>query len=457
MTLFPIILAAGQGTRMRSSLPKVLHPVGGKPMLHHVIDSCLELNVSSMAVVYGHGGELVRDSIQLDEVVWALQEEQLGTGHAVSQTVDYIEDDMSVLIAYGDVPLIKSSTLQDLANKLATSDLAVLTTVLDKPFGYGRIERDASGAIKAIVEEKDATDEQRLIQEINTGFIAAKGKALKRWLQKVSPNNKQGEYYLTDCIAIAVEEGGLVDSVVCEDPFEVQGVNNRSQQAELERVYQRSQAEDLMLLGVTLLDPARIDIRGKLKAGNDVSIDVNAIFIGDVELGDNVTIESGCTIKDSKIGAGTLIKANSVIDSAEIDDQCEIGPFARIRPAAKIKTGAKVGNFVEIKKSTVGAGSKVSHLSYIGDTIMGKDVNIGAGTITCNYDGVNKFQTTIGDRVFVGSDTQLVAPVNIGDGSTIGAGSTITKDTDAEKLTLSRSKQMTLRNWQRPKKNNNNK
>ena len=452
MKIFPIILAAGQGTRMHSSLPKVLHPIGGKPMLHHVIDSCLQLNADKVAVVYGHGGELVRSSESRDNIIWALQEKQFGTGHAVAMAVPHIEDDSIVIVAYGDVPLIKSETLQLLANKLDSSDLSVLTTVIDDSFGYGRMVRNAEGQIQAIVEEKDATNEQRKIKEINTGFIATKGSNLKRWLKKIKPNNKQGEFYLTDCISIAVNEGGTVEAVVCDDPFEVQGVNNRVQQAQLERVYQENQAEKLMLSGVTLLDPSRIDIRGSLQAGNDVTIDVNTVFVGKVRLGDNVTIESGCVITDSQIASNSTIKANSIIESADIGDSCDIGPFARIRPQARIKDGAKVGNFVEIKKSVIGAGSKVSHLSYIGDTHMGENVNIGAGTITCNYDGVNKFRTTIGDRVFIGSDSQLVAPVNIADGTTIGAGSTITKDTEENKLTLSRSKQVTMKNWQRPKK-----
>ena len=454
MSLFPIILAAGQGTRMHSSLPKVLHTIGGRPMLQHVVDSCFELNAQNIAIVYGHGGDQVRSTILSNNIYWALQEEQLGTGHAVSQAAHLIDDDVIVIIAYGDVPLIKSQTLQLLADKLKTSDLSVLTTILDDPFGYGRIVRSSDGKILAIVEEKDATDEQRTIKEINTGFIAAKGIDLKRWLKKVKPNNKQGEYYLTDCISIAVQEGKTVKAVICDDPFEVQGVNNRIQQATLERAFQAEQAEQLMLQGVTLLDPSRVDIRGNLKTGNDVCIDVNTVFLGDVTLGDNVSIEPGCVIENSVIGDNTTIKANSVIESAHIQDHCDIGPFARIRPQAKICSGAKVGNFVEIKKSVIGEGSKVSHLSYIGDTQMGKNVNIGAGTITCNYDGVNKFQTTIGDRVFIGSDTQLIAPVTIGDDATIGAGSTITKSAPLGELTLSRAKQVTIKGWQKPQKNN---
>ena len=457
MKIFPVILAAGKGTRMNSSLPKVLHLVGGKPMLQHVVDSCLQLNINEMAIVYGHGGELVRETVENKNIHWALQADQKGTGHAVAQAEAVIKDDMTVLIAYGDVPLIKPDTLKLLAEKLEDSVLSVLTTYVDDPFGYGRIVRDNSGKIVSIVEEKDANDEQRKIQEINTGFIAAKGSDLKRWLKQIEPNNKQGEYYLTDCIALAVSEGGVVESAVCDNPLEVQGVNDHIQQAELERAYQAIKANELMLAGVTLLDPARIDIRGTVSAGKDVSIDINSIFIGDVVLGDNVTVESGCVIKDSKIASNTIVKAYSNIDSSMIGKSCDIGPFARIRPDTVLKEKAKIGNFVETKKSTIGVGSKVSHLSYIGDTQMGDDVNIGAGTITCNYDGANKFETVIGDNVFVGSDTQLVAPVTLGDGTNIGAGSTITKDTPVGELTLSRSKQVTIKGWTRPTKNTTNK
>lgn len=452
MTYFPIILAAGQGTRMNSTLPKVLHPVGGKSMLQHVIDSCRQLDVNKMAVVYGHGGDQVRQTVDADDLLWALQSEQKGTGHAVLQAEEFMEDDATIIIAYGDVPLIKTETMRLLAGKLDKAVLTVLTTRLDNPFGYGRIVRNSDAKIESIVEEKDANDEQRNIVEINTGFIAAKGSDLKRWLNQITPNNAQGEYYLTDCISLAVAEGGVVDAVVCDNPLEVQGVNNRLQQAEMERAYQMEQADNLMLSGVTLADPKRIDVRGSLEAGKDVSIDVNTVFIGKVTLGDGVTVESGCVIKDSQISNNVIIKANSVVDSATIGDGCEVGPFARVRPETVMKANSKVGNFVEIKKSTIGEGSKVSHLSYIGDTVMGKGVNIGAGTITCNYDGANKFQTNIGDNVFVGSDTQLVAPVTLAEGTSIGAGSTITRDTPANQLSLSRSKQITIKGWKKPQK-----
>jgi len=452
MTLLPIILAAGQGTRMRSSLPKVLHPIGGKPMLQHVIESCQQLEVDKIAVVYGHGGEQVQQTIKANNLIWLEQKEQKGTGHAVAQAESVIEDDAFVIIAYGDVPLIKPEILSQLAEKLKESALVVLTVIQDDPTGYGRIVRNDQAKIESIVEHKDANPEQLQIKEVNTGFIAARGRDLKRWLKDITPNNSQGEYYLTDCIALAVKEGGIVDAVVCDYPLEVEGVNDRMQQAKIERAYQSMQANQLLEAGVTLLDPARIDIRGKLEAGKDVCIDVNNVFIGNVQLGDRVIIEPGCIIKDAQIGDDCIIKANSVIDSASIENNCDIGPFARIRPEALIKENAKVGNFVEIKKSVIGKGSKVSHLTYIGDTQMGEDVNIGAGTITCNYDGVNKHLTTIGDRVFIGSDTQLVAPVTIGADATIGAGSTITKDAPAGELTFSRATQRTLKGWKKPKK-----
>lgn len=422
-------------------------------MLQHVIDACAVLQTEKLAVVYGHGGDLVKQAITDDRINWVLQAEQKGTGHAVAQAADLIADDDEIIIAYGDVPLIKPDTLKALADKLIDADLCVLTTLLENPFGYGRIVRNEQGQITRIVEEKDADDSIRKIKEVNTGFIAARGRDLKRWLQSLSPDNAQGEYYLTDCIGLSVAEGGNVQAVVCNDPVEVQGVNNRMQQAELERAYQSGKVEELMIAGVTVADPARVDIRGTVKAGQDVNIDVNTVFIGDVELGDNVTILSGCVITDARISAGSTIHPNSVVESADIQSGCDVGPFARIRPGSVLEDGARVGNFSEVKKAVIGKGSKVNHLSYIGDTIMGADVNIGAGTITCNYDGAYKHQTIIGDRVFVGSDTQLVAPVSVAEGATIGAGSTITKDTPANELTLSRAKQVTIKGWNRPVKN----
>ncbi len=457
MKLFPIILAAGKGTRMYSQLPKVLHTIGGQPMLQHVINSCQDLLSTSdssgnIAIVYGHGGELVKETIANDRIDWVLQAEQKGTGHAVDQARDLMDDDCVVVIAYGDVPLIKAETLQALVDALHHADLTVLTTVLDDPSGYGRIVRNEQGTIQSITEDKDADAETKKIAEINTGFIAAKGKDLKRWLSLLSPDNAQGEYYLTDCIASAVAEGGNVEAVICDNAMEVQGVNDRTQQAQLEREYQKEQANKLMQAGVSLADPARVDVRGNLHVGKDVFIDVNTLFIGDVTLGNNVTIESGCVITASIIADNATIKPHSVLENAYVGEYCHVGPFARLRPDAVLKANAKVGNFVEIKKSTIGEGSKVSHLSYIGDTKMGSDVNIGAGTITCNYDGANKFETIIGNNAFIGSDSQLVAPVEIGKGATIGAGSTITKNTPANELTFSRAKQVTINGWKRPVK-----
>lgn len=453
MALFPIILAAGQGTRMNSSLPKVLHPIGAKPMLHHVIDSCEQLGANSIGVIVGHEADRVKESVSNKNVSWIIQKEQKGTGHAVLQATDLIQDDDIVIIAYGDVPLIKTETLKKLSNKITSSNLAVLTTKLDNPYGYGRIMRDDASKIIYNVEEKDANEDEKLVKEVNTGFLAARGDCLKRWLKNLTPNNAQGEFYLTDCIAMAVAEGVFVESVVCENPLEVEGVNNRTQQAKLERAYQLEQAEKLMLAGVTIADQSRLDIRGELSAGKDVFLDINTVIKGKVTLGDNVIIQPNCIIENSVIADNTIVKSNSIVESADVGKSCEIGPYARIRPGTVLNESSKVGNFVEIKKSTIGVGSKISHLSYIGDTVMGESVNIGAGTITCNYDGVNKHQTIIGDDVFVGSDTQFIAPVKIENGSTIGAGSTITKDTPQDELTLSRAKQVTIKGWVRPVKN----
>jgi len=453
MNIKSIILAAGKGSRMCSDLPKVMHQIGGKAMFHHVVSTCKSLGEGSIIGVVGHHAEVVISSLPDESITWVRQEEQLGTGHAVIQAVPQIADDDVVLIAYGDVPLVKAETLKPLCNCIGEYDYALLTTKLEDPFGYGRIVRSDNNEILEIVEEKDATDQTRKIQEINTGIVAAKGAHLKRWLSKLSNDNAQHEYYLTDCVAHAVAEGASITSVDCIDQNEIQGVNNRMQQAMLERVYQSSRAEQLMMQGVTLMDPARLDVRGDISVGRDVLVDINVVFIGNVKIGDNVTIEPNCIIQDAVVGSNVTIKANSVIENADVGDHCDIGPFARIRPGTLLKPGAKVGNFVEIKKTIVGEGSKISHLSYIGDTEMGANVNIGAGTITCNYDGVNKFKTIIGNDVFVGSDTQLVAPVTVKEGSTIGAGSTITKDTPENQLTLSRSKQVSISGWNRPNKN----
>lgn len=450
--VFPIILAAGQGTRMHSDLPKVLHLVAGQPMLQHVLATCKKLTNDRLAVVYGHGGEQVKHAIQDAGIVWVLQAEQRGTGHAVAQAIDLAPDAATVLIAYADTPLIRPETLQQLANSLGDAALAVLTTKPANPKGYGRIVRNAQGVVLKIVEEKDADESTRAIQEINTGFMVAKGVDFKRWLKQLTPNNVQGEYYLTDCISMAVAEQREVKAVVCADPLEAEGINNRVQLARLERVAQQRQVEALMLAGVTVADPARLDIRGQVKAGRDCFIDINVLLLGSVELGNNVIIEPNCVIQDAHIGNGAHIKANSCIEGAVVGANCDIGPFARLRPGTVLAEQAKIGNFVETKKAKIGKGSKVSHLSYIGDTEMGEEVNIGAGTITCNYDGVNKFNTTIGDRVFVGSCTQLVAPVTIESDATIGAGSTITKTAPAGQLTLARAKQMSVKGWQRPVK-----
>ena len=453
MNIKSIILAAGKGSRMRSDLPKVMHKIGGKSMLHHVIDTCKKVESEAIVVVVGHHSDIVINSVDDSTVSWVHQNEQLGTGHAVIQAIPSINDDDVVLIAYGDVPLVRPETLKPLCETIGEYDFALLTTKLDNPTGYGRIVRDATDhSITEIVEEKDATDEIRKISEVNTGIVAAKGKQLKRWLSMLTSDNAQKEYYLTDCVAHAVSDGAAITSVLCMDPVEIQGVNNRQQQAELERGYQVRKADALMVAGATLFDPQRVDVRGDVTVGKDVSIDINAVFIGTVHLSDGVSIEANCVIKDSSIGANTTVKPNSVIQDADIGGACDIGPFARIRPGTVLKDGAKIGNFVEIKKSTVGEGSKVSHLSYIGDTEMGSNVNIGAGTITCNYDGINKFKTAIGNDVFVGSDTQLIAPVTISEGSTIGAGSTISKDTPEHTLTLSRSEQVSVAHWKRPTK-----
>lgn len=457
MNIKSIILAAGKGSRMRSDLPKVMHTIGGKAMLHHVVSTCKSLGAGSVIGVVGHHAEVVINSMPNEEITWVRQEDQLGTGHAVMQAIPEIDDNDVVLIAYGDVPLVRAETLKPLCDCIGEYDFALLTSKLDNPFGLGRIVRGSNNEILKIIEEKDADDEIRKIQEINTGIVAAKGAYLKRWLSLLDNDNAQKEYYLTDCVAHAVAEGAKVTSVDCQDPNEVQGVNNRQQQAMLERAYQLNQVNSLMSEGVTVLDPSRLDIRGSVSVGTDVLIDINVVLIGDVKMGDNVTLEPNCILENAVIGSGVTVKANSVIEDAIIGDDCDIGPFARIRPGTVLSSRSKVGNFVEIKKSVVGEGSKISHLSYIGDTEMGSNVNIGAGTITCNYDGVNKFKTIIGNDVFVGSDSQLVAPVKIGDGSTIGAGSTITKDAPEQQLTLSRSKQISIPSWTRPQKNNQGK
>jgi len=400
-----IILAAGQGTRMKSKMPKVLHPIGGKPLLAHVINTAKDLHAQQTVVVYGHGGELVKDTLSDEPVTWVEQKEQLGTGHAVDQATPKINDDHIILVLYGDVPLIKASTLSELISKTAGNALAILTVVLDEPQGYGRIVRDTSGAIQRIVEQKDASEGELTINEINTGILAVQGKLLKSWLSKLENNNAQGEYYLTDIIAMAVADGVTVNAAQPAGEDEVLGVNSRSQLAYLERSYQRDQAELLMAQGVTLIDPSRLEVRGAVKTGKDVTLDVNVVLEGHVEIADDVYIGPNCIIRDSVIGEGVQIQAMCVIDNAVIGGKCLIGPYSRLRPGAELKGGNHIGNFVEVKNSVIGQGSKVNHLTYIGDTDMGTGVNIGAGTITANYDGANKHRTAIGDNASTGSNS----------------------------------------------------
>ncbi len=447
-----IILAAGKGTRMRSDLPKVLHKVAHMPLVEHVYRTAKTIPDCKVGIIYGHGGELVRDELSHLDSEWVEQREQLGTGHAVQQAMPLVSDDDTVLILYGDVPLTLSSTLNELVESSRKTGFSLLTVILENPSGYGRIVRNSAEAIEKIVEEKDATIAIKEICEVNTGMMAVSGKLLNKWLGQLDNNNAQGEYYLTDIVEMAVDDGVEIMSIQPENEYEVLGVNNRLQLAELERYYQLKHAEDLMTAGVTLRDPARVDVRGDLEVGQDIIVDINVIFEGKVSLSNNVKIGPNTVIKNSEIGEGVEIFANCVIEDAVIGKGTKIGPFARIRPDTHLGENVFIGNFVEIKKSIVAAGSKISHLSYIGDTDIGKQVNIGAGTITCNYDGANKFRTVIGDNVFIGSDTQLVAPVKIADGATIAAGTTVTKDAPAEQLTMSRAKQTTIPGWKRPVK-----
>ncbi len=450
-----IILAAGKGSRMCSDLPKVLHTLAGKPLLQHVIEKALQLESKKSHVVYGHGGDAVPTALSQFAIDWVEQSEQLGTGHAVEQVMPHVDEQSTVLILYGDVPLIKLNTLQRLIEISGGSKLALLTLKLEDPQGYGRIVRGSDHAIEAIVEQKDASDTQLAICEVNSGIMALPAKQLKGWLSRLESNNAQGEFYLTDVIAMAVADGVDVAGLVIDDSYQVAGINTRSQLAALERHYQLQQAEILMEQGVTLRDPARIDVRGEIgrdiQIAADVTLDINVILEGKIDIGVGSIIGAHCVLRNVKLGQHVTIEPMSHIEDAIIDEQCSVGPFARIRPGTHLHPQARVGNFVEVKKSEIGAGSKVSHLSYIGDTTMGDNVNIGAGTITCNYDGVNKHRTIIGDNVFVGSDSQLIAPVTIGAGATIGAGSTISRDAPDEKLTLTRAPQKSL-NWKKPVK-----
>lgn len=451
MSLAVTILAAGKGTRMRSSLPKVLHQLAGRPMIDHVVEAARSLSPEHISIVYGHGGDAVQQALPAADIHWAEQAEQLGTGHAVAQSLPLICQD-KVLILYGDVPLIQSDTLKQCLAQVDAHNICLITLTMTNPQGYGRIVRAANGAIERIVEQKDATPDELTINEVNTGILACPRDFLASALPQLSSNNAQGEYYLTDVVALAVAQGLGVTNVQPANGWEVDGVNDRVQLARLERIYQRQQAEALMRAGASLADPARVDIRGRVNVGQDVSIDVNVVFEGEVSLGENVVIGPNCVLRNASIGAGSHIKANSIIDGATVAEQCDIGPFGRLRPGAQLAQGVKVGNFVEIKKSRVGAGSKVNHLSYIGDALIGADVNIGAGTITCNYDGVNKFTTNIADGCFIGSNTCLVAPVTLAQGVTTGAGSVITKNIDAAQLAVARAKQRNIDGWQRPAK-----
>ena len=451
MQLEVIILAAGQGTRMKSALPKVLHPLAGRPLLVHVVETALSLQPGAVHVVIGHGAERVQEQLAGYPVRWVVQEQQLGTGHGVLQALPAVSPDSTVLVLYGDVPLISGATLAALVAMAATGP-ALLTARVADPAGYGRILRDAAGALLGVVEHKDATDEQREITEINTGLLAAPARDLLAYLPRVGNDNKQGEYYLPDILGMAVAQGRVVASCEAASEIEVLGVNDRVQLNQLEREFQRRQAESLMRAGVAVADVNRLDIRGSVTCGVDVSIDVNVVFEGNVYLGDGVTIGPNCVLQDVSVAAGATIHAMSHLQEAQIGERCSVGPFARLRPGTVMAEGARVGNFVETKKADIGVGSKVNHLSYIGDCVMGDHVNIGAGTITCNYDGANKHKTEIGPGVFVGSNSTLVAPLQIAEQGFVAAGSTITRAVGKAELAVSRSRQRNIEGWQRPGK-----
>jgi len=452
MRLEVVILAAGKGTRMVSDLPKVLHRLAGSPLLGHVLRSAHTLGADAVHVVYGHGGEQVPGSFAAEPVHWILQDPQQGTGHAVDQAMPAVHDDAVVLVLYGDVPLIRPATLAGLVEDAATGSLAVLTAVLDDGAGYGRIVRDSGGSILKVVERKDANAEELALREINTGFVAVPARLMKGWLRRLTNDNAQGEYYLTDIVGMAVADGITIADRTTTDLWEISGINSRGELAQLERIQQKQQAEALMAQGVTLRDPARFDLRGSVSAGRDVEIDVNVILEGEVTIGDRVSIGANVVIRNSTLGDGVAIKENCVIEDAVIGAGCTVGPFARIRPGTELAENVHVGNFVEIKKSSIGTASKVNHLSYIGDTAMGSGVNIGAGTITANYDGANKSVTRIGDNASVGSNSVLVAPVSVGKGSTLGAGTILRKDAPDGELTVSVGKQKTIEGWKRPVK-----
>jgi bifunctional UDP-N-acetylglucosamine pyrophosphorylase / glucosamine-1-phosphate N-acetyltransferase len=452
MKLAVVILAAGQGKRMKSDLPKVLQPLAGRPLLGHVVSRARALDPSSMHVVYGHGGLAVREALAKENLNWALQADQLGTGHAVMQAMPGVADDELVLVLYGDVPLIRAETLKELIAAAGARAMSVLTVMLPDPAGYGRIVRNARGAIQKIVEQKDASKAQLKIREGNSGIMAVPAKLLKKWLGKLRNANAQGEYYLTDIIAMAVKDKVKVTPLVAPTVAEVLGVNDKAQLAELETLHRAERARELMVAGATLADPARIDVRGEVAVGRDVFIDANVLFEGKVTLGDRVRVGPNVVLRDVSIGADSVIHPNSVLERSEIGPGCLIGPFARMRPGSKLGADVHVGNFVELKATFIADGSKANHLTYLGDARIGKGVNVGAGTITCNYDGANKFTTTIEDGAFIGSGNMLVAPLRIGKDATTGAGSTITKEVPDGKLTLARAKQMTLDGWKRPEK-----
>ena len=447
-----VILAAGRGTRMYSELPKVLHPLAGRTLLDHVLATARGLKPAKLCVVYGYGGDAVPNNIGGADITWVEQAAQLGTGHALQQALPHLATDGLTLVLYGDVPLTRRETLARLLEMAGSGHMALLTAEFPDPTGYGRIVRGADGRVERIVEQKDASDAERQIREINTGILAAPTAQLANWLGQLKNNNAQGEYYLTDTIAMAVNEGVPVKTSHPHALWEVQGVNSKLQMAELERIYQRNYAEMLANRGVMMFDPARFDVRGELDCGRDVVIDVNCVFEGRVTLADNVSIGANCVLKNVSVAQGTKIQPFSHIEDTQISDNCRIGPFSRIRPGTTLAMDSHIGNFVEIKNSVIGVGSKVNHLSYVGDATIGNKVNIGAGTITCNYDGANKHRTVIEDDVFIGSDTQLVAPVTVAKGATIGAGSTITRDAPAGELTISRVKQITIAGWTRPVK-----
>ncbi|MFZ6800471.1 bifunctional UDP-N-acetylglucosamine diphosphorylase/glucosamine-1-phosphate N-acetyltransferase GlmU [Undibacterium sp. Di24W] len=449
-----VILAAGMGKRMQSNLPKVLHPIAGKAMLQHVIATARQLhgnNAAKICVIYGHGGEQVPSAVAADDIAFAKQEPQLGTGHAVAQAIPHLDDAVPTLILYGDVPLTRNTSLQRLVAAAGADKLAILTAHMADPTGLGRIIRE-EGKIRRIVEQKDASEAERAVTEINTGIMVAPTAALKKWLGQLSNQNAQGEYYLTDIVASAVADGVAVTSAQPDAIWETMGVNSKVQLAELERVHQKNIALNLLEQGVTLLDPARIDVRGSLICGRDVTIDVGCVFEGQVELADGVKIGAHCVIKNAKIGASSDVKPFCHIEDAIVGEKGQIGPYARLRPGTELAEDVHIGNFVEVKNSQIAAHSKANHLTYLGDATIGSRVNVGAGTITCNYDGVNKFRTVIEDDAFIGSDSQLIAPVRVGKGATLAAGTTLSKDAPEGKLTVSRAKQITVESWQRPVK-----